>query len=50
MYGYRLTEDDSPGPSVYYNITFGVGSAIFTYPEWTVRYKKAELGSQRTQR
>ena len=37
MYGYRLGEDDSSGPNVYYHVTFGVSSTVFTYPEWTVR-------------
>ncbi len=37
MYGYRLTDDDCPGPNVYYHVSFGVGSTVFTYPEWTVR-------------
>jgi hypothetical protein len=40
MYGYRLGEDDCAGPNVYYHVTFGGGgSTVFTYPEWTVRYR-----------
>ena len=38
MYGYRLTEDDSSEPMVYYNVRFRSTGSILTYPEWTVRY------------
>ncbi|XP_023337779.1 uncharacterized protein C18orf63 [Eurytemora carolleeae] len=37
MYGYRLTEDDSSEPMVYYNVRFRSTGSILTYPEWTVR-------------